>query len=245
MRQNPVVIAMLVLTSVSSAAAQSSVPRWVSRVSISASVGTLQPSRQSEFYRLLDNALAPGSHALHPQLVGGDVRMRLSDRWTMIASVTGGRQTVSSLSRAVAVNIADNVPQQTTFDLNSTQTVGARFLAWHSALGGAPDRDRLRVIVGAGVGSAHYRVHQWGYFVDATRNVFYADDFRSAGRGAIGYGSAAIEAPITRWAAISVEWSRQFGSAPMNSDYASFNHLDLGGSRLSAGFLFSPWQSAR
>ena len=130
--------------------------------------------------------------------------------------------------------------QQTTLDVTSLQYAGADWEAFRWRRAGAGATDRLRVVLGAGGGVARYRLRQWGEFVDARRSVAYADDFASAGRGGFAYGSAALEVPLRRWIALQGDVRRQVGSAPMTADFAGFDRLDLGGTRLGVGVRLHP-----
>lgn len=215
-------------------------PSWLSRISVSANTGVLRPTRGSQFYSLVDGALAPGATAWHPRLTGGELRVRARARWNVVGGMQAGGQTLASISRTAATRIAGPVSQQTSLDLSSFTYIGAQFEAWHWR---SASQTRVRVLLSAGAGSATYRVRQWGNFVDATRLVFVPNDFRSSGAGTIGYAGAAGEIPVVRWAAITAEWRRQAGSAPMSVDYASFDRLDLGGDRLSVGLTLFPWRT--
>lgn len=213
-------------------------PSWLSRVSASANTGVLQPSRGSQFYALVDDALVPGATALRPRLTGGELRVLARARWSVVGGLQAGGQTFVSVSRAHATRRAGDVSQQTTLDLSSLMYIGAQFEAWQWR---NASKTHARLLLSAGAGSARYRVRQWGDFVDATRLVYFPNDFRSSGAGAIGYLGASVEVPVVRWAAINAEFRRQTGSAPMRLDYASFDRLDLGGNRLSVGLTLFPW----
>lgn len=215
-------------------------PGWFERISVSARLGEFRPAGQSELFSLLDHALTPGADALRPTLVGGELHFAVSDRWGVLLGAEAGRSTVASVSRVQPASGSGEVRQQTALRLTAVQYLGAEWQAfrWRGAGRDAPDR--LRLVLGAGGGAARYDLRQWGDFVDAERRVAYDDDFRSAGRGVFGYVSAAVEVPLRRWVAVQGELRRQAGSAPMSADYASFDRLDLGGTRFSVGVLLHP-----
>ena len=208
---------------------------WLDRVSVSARAGELRPAGGSELFTLMDRALTPGSGALRPRLAGGALHVRLGARWGVSFGAEAGGRTVASSSRAEPTSGAGPARQRTALDLTSVGWLGAewRALRWRGA--GRDGADRLRVVLGAGAGSAAYRLRQWGGFVDAERGVAYEDDFRSAGRGAFGYGSVGLEVPVLGRLALEGELRRQVGSAPMSADFAAFDRLDLGGTRLGVG----------
>ena len=188
----------------------------------------------------MDRALLPTDGALRPRLAGGELHVALTPRFGALVGAESGRSTSASVSRAHAAGVAGDVRQQTTLDVTSLQYAGVEWQAvrWRGARAGATDR--LRVLLGAGGGVARYRLRQWGDFVDAQRSVAYGDDFGSAGRGGFGYGSATLEVPVGRWAAVQGDVRRQVGSAPMSADFASLDRLDLGGMRLAVGLRLRP-----
>ena len=230
----------LVSTGTRALAQQSDRATWMERVSLSARYGVLRPSGGSDVFALVDRALAPGSNALRPQLLGAELHVGVTPRWRVLLGAEAGQRTVGSHSRVQPVPSLGDVRQQTTLEITSLQYVGGAWqaLRWRGASTGASDR--LRLLVGAGAGTARYRFRQWGEFVDADRQVAYADDFRSAGRGGFGYVSTALEVPLRRWLAVQADVRRQFGSAPMTADYASFDRLDLGGTRAGVGVSLRP-----
>jgi hypothetical protein len=210
---------------------------WLDRVSVAAQYGVLRPAGGSELYTLMDRALAPGAGALRPKLVGGELRVRVLGPVGLVLGAEAGGSTVASTSRVEPVLQSAEVRQQTALDLTSVQYGGANWqaLRWRGRTPDAADRGRL--VLGAGGGIARYRLRQWGTFVDAERALAFDGEFRSGGRGRFGYVSAGVEVPVRRWVTLQAEVRRQAGSAPMSADYASFDHLDIGGTRLSAGVV--------
>ena len=213
---------------------------WLDRVSVVGQYGVLRPAGGSELYTLMDRALAPGVTALRPRLVGGELRVRMLGQLGLTFGAEAGGSTVGSTSRAAPALESAQALQQTALDLTSVQYVGANWqaLRWRGRAPGSADR--LRLVLGAGGGVARYRLRQWGRFVDAERALAFDDDFRSTGRGGFGYASAGAEVPLQRWVGLQAELRQQAGSAPMSEDYASFDRLDLGGTRLSVGVLLHP-----
>lgn len=213
---------------------------WLGRISLTARLGQLRPSGRSELFALMDRALLPTDGALRPRLAGGELHVALTPRFGVLLGAESGRGTVASVSRARATGVDADVRQRTTLDVASLQYVGAEWQAFRWRRDGAGATDRLRVLLGAGGGVARYRLRQWGDFVDAQRSVAYGDDFGSSGRGGFGYGSATLEVPVRRWVAVQGDVRRQVGSAPMSADFASFDRLDLGGTRLAVGLRLRP-----
>ena len=224
-----------------SAAATAAGRWWLDRLSIAAQYGVLRPAGGSELYALVDRALTPGADALRPKLVGGELHVRVRGPWSIVLGAEAGSGTVGSASRVQPAAAAGESPQQrTTLDLTAVQTLGASWqaLRWRGGATGASDR--LRLVLGAGGGVARYRLRQWGTFVDVERALAFENDLRSSGRGGLGYASASVEVPLRRWVALQGALRRQAGSAPMSADYASFDRLDLGGTRFSVGVLLHP-----
>lgn len=215
-------------------------PSWLERVSIAARVGSLRPAGRSELFALLDRALVPGTRALRPTLVGGALHVRVTPAWGLLLGVETGGSTVASVSRVQPGSAPREVAQRTNLELTAVQYLGAEWQALRWRGGGADAADRLRLVLGAGAGVAHYRLRQWGEFVDEDRGVAFQDDLRSGGRGTVGHLTAAVEVPLLPWAALRGELRRQAGSAPMSADYAGFDRLDLGGTSFGAGLRIHP-----
>jgi hypothetical protein len=158
--------------------------------------------------------------------------VRLTPRWSLALAGERGGTSSPSVSR---VRPASGVARQrTSLEFPSLLHAGAEWRAarWRGSRRGD---DRARVVLGAGAGTARYRLRQWGDFVDETRLVAYADDLRSSGDGTFGYAAAAVEVPVRRWITVRAHARRQVGSAPMNGDFASFDRLDLGGTGIGGG----------
>jgi len=200
---------------------------WLDRVALTLRYGALVPAGHSELFSLMDRALDPGSRALQPRLAGGELHVRAAGAFGVVLGAASGGGTVASVSRAQPLSGGAGTSQQTRLDLTTVGYVGAELTAlrWHGA----------RLAFDAGGGVAHYTLRQWGDFVDADRQVGFAQDFRSAGSGAFGYAGAGVEVPVRRWVALRGDVRRQVGSAPMSGDFAAFDRLDLGGTTFGAG----------
>jgi hypothetical protein len=133
------------------------------------------------------------------------------------------------------------VAQRTSFELSSVQYAGVQWQAWQWQRS-ERSVERLRVVVGGGLGQARYDLRQWGNFVDVTRRVEFSDDLQSNGRGTFRYLAAKIEVPVSRRVAMQGDLRHHAGSASMNGDFATFDRLDLGGMRLGLGIVVTPWR---
>lgn len=210
---------------------------WTDRLSVAVRGGQFRPRGGGQAFALFDLALVGSSEgALRPPLVGAELRLDVRRRWTVVLGSEAGEGTRASISR-VGPTTGGAIVQQTSFALTGVHSAGVEWQAWRWRGGRAGAADRLRLFVGAGAGVARYRLHQRGEFVDAERRVAFADDFRSAGEGAIGHASAAVELPLARWLAVRGDVRRQVGSARMTDDFAAFDRLDLGGTRLGAAVV--------
>jgi hypothetical protein len=228
------------------AAAQDAPPSsWLERVSVSAAFAELRPAGRSELFTLAERAFAPGLRTLRPRLAAGELHVRLGRRWGVLLGTEAGGRTVSSVNLYHPLPYLGESTVQTSLDLGAVHYVGVEWTAvrWRDA--SARRADRLRLVLGAGGGVASYRLRQWGEFVDVARRMAFVDDFRSAGRGAVGYAGAAVEVPVRPWIALRGDVRRQVGTASMSDDFATFDRLDLGGTRLSAGVRVHPAAVAR
>jgi hypothetical protein len=197
------------------------------RLSITARLGQFHLAGASEFFDLIDRDLAPGASALDHSLAGGELRLRLTSRWSLVLGADAGSRTVTSASAT-----RPTLQQQTALETNSMPLVGAEYVAY--------DRRWFRVVAGAGFGMVNYRLRQSGEFLDVDRDVPFAGEFRSRGHGTAGYASLALVVPVRSGVALQAEYRRQVASAPMSADYSEFDRIDLGGSKLSAGVLIAP-----
>jgi hypothetical protein len=177
--------------------------------------------------------------------MGGALHVRVTDRWGLQFGIDVGESTVASASRVQPGSGAGAVRQQTRLELTAVPSLGAEWQALRWRGRGSNSTDRLRLVVGAGGGVASYRLRQHGDFVDAERRIAFPDDYRSAGRGSFSYASAGIEVPLRRWIALQGEMRHQVGSASMSADFAEFDRLDLGGTRVTAGLRIHPVDGRR
>jgi len=216
---------------------------WVERVSVSVSAGPIQPTASSEIHALVDGALSGGSRAFRPTLLGAAMHLAIAHDVSLRLGVEHGNRRATSTS--MVQSSGEVARQETSFEMPSTGYVGAewRALHWRGKTTGSPDR--LRLALGAGVGTARYRLYQRGEFVDTSRDLMFQGELLSQGRGNVRYASAGVDVPVWRGIALTAELRRQAGSAPMNADYAAFDPLDLGGTRFSIGMLVRPTRLLR
>jgi hypothetical protein len=242
MTVTPVVLstAMLLLVGTTGLAAQEQATPWHARLGVAVHTGRLALAGGGEAFGVIDDALEPGSEGLHPTLTGGALRVALSPRWTAVVGTESGERTSASTSRVQPTGVTTPIEQTSRFTIRRSWYVGAEWRAWQVSADAAGGDGRLRLVLGAGVGTSAYRLRQWGDFVDADRLVQFSDDLRAAGRGTIGYGTAAADVGVVRGLALRGELRYQVGSAPMDEDFASFDRLDLGGTRFALGILVTP-----
>lgn len=227
----------------STVASQTPALRWYERLDLEVSHSTLRSRGHSEFFQLFDQALNPLAGRLDPRGVRGSVYAVVTPHWSLRSSVAQMDRAVASTSRNQAPG--DVVGQATAWNVWSWEVLGAEWQAYQRPIGSHASGRGVRVLLGAGVGITGYRLRQVGRFVDAARQLTFADDFRSAGRGATGLVSIASEVRVARGAGLRLEWRGQRGSAPMNGDFADFNRLDVSGHQWSAGLVLRPFSRRR
>lgn len=216
--------------------------RWSQPV-VTVRYGSYRLKANSGFYRLVDEALTPGSDALRPNIWSVDVAVAMTSRLHLLVGFEHGSRSTGSQSRALSV-AGRAVEQRTSLAFSSVYLAGAK---WRLA-GGFPNatgQDRATLYLQAGAGAALYRLRQSGEFLDANRRVTFGNEFVSSGAGRTGYLGAAVELPVQPWLALTGDWRLQRGSAPMTDDFASFDRLDLGGARASLGMAIFPRGSRR
>ncbi len=204
------------------------------RVSLTVRSGTFHSTGNSDAHRLLERALTSGRTAFEPLVTGASLHLPISSRWGVHAGVDGGHRTTSSESRVRPAGEIVPVQQRTQFALSSYVHAGLDVTAWKWS-------NRASLVLTAGVGRAAYRLRQHGAFMDLDRLVVFDNEFHSAGRGTVGYGGAALDVPLSHWASLQADVRRQGGSAGMSGDFAGFDRLDLGGTRISAGLALRPF----
>ncbi len=204
------------------------------RVTLSLRGGTFHSTGNSEAHRVVDRALTSGQAALEPFITGGSLHLPITSRWGVHVGVDGGRRTTRSESRVRPAGETSTVQQRTRFALASFVHAGMDMTAWRWRQGAS-----LALTVGAG--RAAYTLQQDGRFVDVDRLVVFEDELRSRGHGTVGYVGAAMDMPIAHWVAVRVDVRQQAGTAGMSGDFAGFDRLDLGGTRVSAGLALRPF----
>lgn len=233
-----VIVAGALMLSSACAAAQTS-GRW-SRLSFTLRQSVLASSGGGEAFSLFQRDLTPGPDAMHIGIGGGEVRWRMARDLHVVGGAESGARTVGSESRYAPSTTPAR--QSTSLDLSSLQYAGVSWTPLHWRAKGT-ERARLGLAAGGGHGS--YRLHQWGQFADANRQLTFTDDFVSSGHGTFGYGALQLEVPVWRGVALSGDVRRQFGSAPMSADFAQFDRIDLGGTRAGVGLTITPAQFRR
>ncbi|AMW06007.1 hypothetical protein [Gemmatimonas phototrophica] len=225
----------------SSPTATTSAATWPSRLGVSVRGGEFRLAGNSEAFRLFDQALTAGTAQLAPRVAGAEVQVRVWRALSAVAGAETGNRTAASISRVAPTASSTPVAQRTSFELSSVQHAGVQWQAWQWQRS-ERSVERLRVVLGGGLGQARYALRQWGNFVDATRRVEFSDDLQSNGRGTFRYLAAKVEVPVSRRLAMQGDVRHHSGSASMNGDFATFDRLDLGGMRLGLGVVVTPWR---
>jgi hypothetical protein len=227
--------------SASSASSATATAAWPSRLGVSVRGGEFRLAGNSEAFRLFDQALTAGTAQLAPRVAGAEIQVRVWRSLSAVAGAETGNRTAASFSRVAPATSSTPVAQRTSFDLSSVQYAGVQWQAWQWQRSGQ-SVERLRVVLGGGLGQARYALRQWGNFVDVTRQVEFSDDLESNGRGSFRYLSAKLEVPVSRRIAMQGDVRHHSGRASMNGDFRTFDRLDLGGTRLGLGVVVTPFR---
>ncbi|HYW49407.1 MAG TPA: hypothetical protein VE861_02310, partial [Gemmatimonadaceae bacterium] len=195
---------------------------------------------------LLDQALTPDASVLHPRLLSASVLYALTDDVSLVLRADAGGRSSRTTSIAQPSTPAADLSQRTTLRIRLQSTLGAQFTAlrWHGRTS-TPMHDHLRLQFGGGGGVVSYQLDQRGTFVDAARSLAYGAAYRSVGTGGVAYATSSLEIPVQRLATISASLRRQWGSARMTQDYATFDRLDFGGTTASVGLVLHPFGGGR
>ena len=180
---------------------------------------------------------------------GAEVGIWLSESWEATISLDGTRTEVRSESLSWEELDGSAVAQTTEFQVGPSLLFGIKryLIPRGESLGQfiwVPTR--FSPFVGGGVGFSGYSFRQHGAFVDeadldcADGNpdilaCIYDDDLKSQGSSLIASLGGGAEINLTRRTAASVEFRYHWGQDSLDGDFRSFDPIDLGGLRLSAG----------
>ena len=179
--------------------------------------------------------------------VGGDLAVRVSERWDV--SLTGGWARGNGPSEyrdLIECSVVANpcpaqnqlpIEQETTFE-TASGAIGGRY--YFSDRGRSVGRfawvpSRISPFVGGGVGMMWYDFQQRGDFVDFQTYDIYGDDLQTSGSGASVYGSAGVDISIGRQFYLTGEARYNLASAGVRDSYSLYDRMDLSGLQLTTG----------
>lgn len=199
--------------------------------------GFSQPSEGGDVFDFVRSELTLNKNSFVGPSIGGDLGIRLTNRFSLQLNGSYSGRTVKSEMR----NWVDNndLPIEQTSSLQRVPVMaGLRFdlvapgrslskLAW------VPNR--IVPYVAAGGGYVWYRFLQRGDFVDSkTLDVFH-DDLVSSSWTPGGYGAAGVEFAVTPLVSIQTEARYDKASASTSTDFIGFNRIDLSGVGVTLG----------
>lgn len=220
------------------------------RVGVSVNGGLQFPAGASEVQDLLQRALVGGSRATRPAIAGTALHIRVTPRWSLTGAGEFGRRQTATVSRVAPTGV-ESVQQNTDYRVVYSALAGVEWeaLNFRHRDRAEPTRVReyLQLRFTAGAGTTEYSLHQWGNFVDETRLAAFSAELWSRGRGQFAYLGAALDIPIFRGVIVRVDVRESRGEAPMSADFAEFQRIDIGGTRVGGGLIVYPgsWWARR
>lgn len=207
-------------------------------VTLGIRMGYAFPSANSEIFDFTREQLTVDKSDFNAFAFGGELSVRVSNRFDVAASLGVSRSETRSEFRDWVDN--DNLPiEQSTRFLRVPLTIGIKaYLADRgrriSSLAWIPSK--WAPYVGVGGGYMWYQFEQVGDFVDfETLDIFF-DDFESRDGSPMAYLAAGLDYSLgSRWL-VTGEARYSWASAGMGTDFVDFDDIDLNGFRAVVGF---------
>jgi hypothetical protein len=207
------------------------------RVSIGIRTGYSIPRAESPIFRDAFQQFKLNGWDLASPYLGGELAVRVSERWDV--ALTGGwaRSRSSSEYREWVDQDLLPIEQETTFRTAST-TLGGRY--YFSDRGRSVGRfawvpARLTPFVGAGAGYTWYDFMQRGDFVDFQTLDIVGDELRTNGSGATAYASAGADFSVGKQFFLTGEARYNLASGAAQGEYSAYDGIDLSGLQVTAG----------
>lgn len=206
-------------------------------VRLSLSAGYAAPRAKSDIFDFLTDELTLERGDFASPTFTLAAAFRVTPRAEVGVSTSYAGRTAGSESRNFTGEDDLPVLQSTTLDRATIMATGRLSLR-------APGRsigryawipNRIVPYVGGGAGAVWYRLRQRGEFVDPETLDIFEDQFESKGwsLGATGLGGADIS--VTPRYGFSIEGRYLWARSPMNTDFSTFNKIDLSGYDASIG----------
>lgn len=210
------------------------------RVTIGLRAGYAVPRVSSDIFDFTLDSLTVDRSDFNTFHLGGEVALRVADRWDVALSAGWA----GSENRSEYRNWVDNnnlpIEQETTFHTVAV-SLGAKYFltdrgrsigrfAWVPA--------RLTPYVGAGAGVVYYEFEQVGDWVDFQTLDVVFDELRTEGTGPAAYLAAGANLSLGTHVLLTGEARYTLANGPVEGSYAGFDRIDLAGLQLAAGLGF-------
>lgn len=168
-----------------------------------------------------------------------DVAYKISPRFDAVFSLAASRSSTPSEFRDWLDN--NNLPIRQTTDFQRvplTAAVKSYFAAPGRSIGHfAWIPSRYAPYVGGGGGVMWYRFRQTGDFIDFNTLKVFPDVFDSDGWTPTAHVFGGVEVSLTPRLAVTTEGRFLWARAPLSSDFAGFDRIDLSGLTITSGVL--------
>lgn len=207
------------------------------RTAITVYGGFAAPRASSDLWQFSMQELTLGKSDFRSGTVGGDIAVRLTDRFDVVLGISSGTSTSRSEFRDWVDNNDQPIEQVTTFrrvpvtasvryyPMSRGQRVGS--IAW------IPTRFVPFASVGAGI--MKYRFDQVGDFIDYGTLDVFSDRYESSGRSALVQGSVGASYGLNNHLQLTGELRYLSARGRLSGDFEGFKPLDLSGASSSVG----------
>lgn len=208
------------------------------RVALTLFGGLAAPSASSDLFRFSMDELTLGKSDFLSGHYGGDLAIRVSDRFDLVLGASSSASRTRSEFREWVDN--NDLPiEQTTSFRRVPMTASVRYypmargqrvgsIAWIPA--------RFTPFVSAGTGVIAYRFEQVGDFIDyGTLDIFF-DRYETTGTAGLVQGSVGAGWSLTPHIQVTGELKYLSARGPLSRDFQGFKPLDLSGASSTVGF---------
>ena len=207
------------------------------RTAITVYGGFAAPRASSDLWQFSMQELTLGKSDFLSGTVGGDIAIRLADRFDVVLGVSSSSSTSHSEFRDWVDNNDLPIEQVTTFrrvpitaslryyPFARGQRVGS--IAWIPT--------RFVPFASVGVGTMSYRFDQVGDFIDYGTLDVFPDRYESKGRTGLAQGSVGASYGLTNHLQLTGELRYLSARGRLSGDFQGFKPLDLSGASSSVG----------
>lgn len=216
------------------------------RVSIGVKTGYVLPAISSPLFDDAREWYNLNRFDFDSPYLGGEIAVRLSERWDVALGVGWGRATSRSHYRNFVEEVAGNrveIEQDNEFQTVSATFGGRYYLSDRGRRIGrfAWVPSAVAPFVGAGVGMTWYELEQIGDFVDQGDSAcpdacpIYTDVLRTDGTGAAVYAGLGADISLGKQFYLTAEGRYSLANGGVSGQYAAYDDIDLSGLQLLAG----------